>query len=143
MTGMLWSVHSAKYSIGLFLLYYILRIVGTCAAFYVLFLCRMLGAGDIKLMAVCVGFLGVWRGLIMIFLGFLLAAIYSLWKFAVWRPEGRSVLSARFWRGTEFLFRTVGRGTVKPYPGKGDAAGRLRLGPFLFGGYCLYLMIGR
>lgn len=27
------------------------RVIGTCAVFYTLFLCRMLGAGDIKLMA--------------------------------------------------------------------------------------------
>ena len=29
------------------------RVIGTCAVFYTLFLCRMLGAGDIKLMALC------------------------------------------------------------------------------------------
>lgn len=48
-------------------------ILGTCALLYVFFLCNMLGAGDIKLMAVCMGSLGLKDGLTMIFLGLLLA----------------------------------------------------------------------
>lgn len=38
------------------------RVIGTCAVFYTLFLCRMLGAGDIKLMALCTGLLGMGPG---------------------------------------------------------------------------------
>ena len=30
---------------------FVLRFVGTCAVFYLFFLCRMIGAGDIKLLA--------------------------------------------------------------------------------------------
>ena len=51
------------------------RVVGTCAVFYALFLCRMLGAGDIKLMALCTGLLGMGPGLRVIFSGLLLAAL--------------------------------------------------------------------
>ena len=49
------------------------RVIGTCAAFYTLFLCRMLGAGDIKLMALCTGLLGMGPGLLVIFTGLFLA----------------------------------------------------------------------
>ena len=38
---------------------FILRFVGTCAVFYPFFLCRTIGAGDIKLLAVLGGFLGI------------------------------------------------------------------------------------
>ena len=45
------------------------RVIGTCAVFYTLFLCRMLGAGDIKLMALCTGLLGMGPGLLRAFSG--------------------------------------------------------------------------
>ena len=48
------------------------RVIGTCAVFYTLFLCRMLGAGDIKLMALCTGLLGMGPGLLVIFTGLFL-----------------------------------------------------------------------
>lgn len=51
------------------------RVIGTCAVFYTLFLCRMLGAGDIKLMALCTGLLGMGPGLLVIFTGLFLAAL--------------------------------------------------------------------
>lgn len=66
------------------------RVIGTCAVFYTLFLCRMLGAGDIKLMALCTGLLGMGPGLL-------------------------------------------------EYPGREDKRNILRLGPWLFLGYCIWL----
>ena len=51
---------------------FILRFVGTCAVFYPFFLCRTIGAGDIKLMGVVTGFLGVWDGMLVIGLGMVL-----------------------------------------------------------------------
>ena len=53
---------------------FILRFVGTCAVFYPFFLCRTIGAGDIKLMGVVTGFLGVWDGMLVIGLGMVFAA---------------------------------------------------------------------
>ena len=55
-------------------------VIGTCAVLYPLFLCRMLGAGDIKLLAVCMGILGFYGGLCMILCGFLLALLHGVWK---------------------------------------------------------------
>ena len=67
---------------------YVLLVIGTCAGLYPLFLFRMLGAGDIKLLAVCVGALGFYGGIRMIFCGFLLALFHGVWK---------SLRSGHFW----------------------------------------------
>ena len=61
------------------------RIIGTCAVFYVFFLKRMLGAGDIKLMAICVGILGIRTGAYVIFLGMLAALAGACIKGCVWK----------------------------------------------------------
>ncbi|MBQ6834727.1 MAG: hypothetical protein IJO55_09970 [Lachnospiraceae bacterium] len=59
---------------------FVLLVIGTCSVLYPFFLCRLLGAGDIKLLAVCMGVLGAYGGLRMIFCGFLLALIHGVWK---------------------------------------------------------------
>lgn len=56
--------------------------IGTCAVLYAFFWFRMLGSGDIKLMAVCVGILGIWNGMLVIFLGALCALAFVLWRSA-------------------------------------------------------------
>lgn len=60
---------------------YFLLLIGTCAALYPFFLCTMLGAGDIKLMAVCMAALGFDRGMRTLLCGFLLVFLHGLWKF--------------------------------------------------------------
>ena len=84
------------------------RIIGTCAVLYGFFLCRMLGAGDVKLMALCVGILGVWDGLLMIFCGLILAFLWVLWKGRPWKYGYRCLFGVQ-----------------------------VRLAPWLFLGYCL------
>lgn len=112
------------------------RVFGICAVFYVLFLCRMLGAGDIKLMALCVGFLGFGDGLFVLFLGLGLAAAR-----AGWLLMEKGVLWARMERLAHFIW-CVGRcGKLKPYPGRQEETGLLRLGSYLFLGYCLFLVV--
>ena len=54
---------------------FVLRFAGTCAVFYLFFLCRMIGAGDIKLMGLIVGFSGLWDGIFILGLGFVTAAV--------------------------------------------------------------------
>lgn len=90
------------------------RVVGTCAVLYIFFLCRMLGAGDIKLMAVCVGVLGVRNGVIVIFCGLLAALARELWTVKVWRDG--------YW---------------------GLRGRKVKLAPYLFGGYCVWLLFGK
>lgn len=87
------------------------RIVGTCAVFYGFFLCRMLGAGDIKLMAVCVGVLGMWRGSILIFCGMVLALLPAMVRGQVWKYGWLMI------RGM-----------------------KVRLAPYLLGGYLVMVM---
>ena len=68
----------------------------------------MLGAGDIKLMAVCMGVLGFHDGLTMTFIGFALARLHAL---------------------------------VKAKRNGGFRGQKFRLAPYLFMGYCAYLII--
>ena len=72
------------------------RVIGTCAVFYTLFLCRMLGAGDIKLMALCTGLLGMGPGLLVIFTGLFLAALRAagmIWRQgSLWMRMDRIVI---------------------------------------------------
>lgn len=88
------------------------RVIGTCAVFYGFFLCRMLGAGDIKLMAVCVGILGIWRGTVLIFLGMILALLAA-------------VIRGRVWTHGWLLIRGM----------------KVRLAPYLLGGYLAMMIL--
>ena len=108
------------------------RVIGTCAAFYTLFLCRMLGAGDIKLMALCTGLLGMGPGLLVIFTGLFLAALRAAGM--IWRQGS---LWMRMERIGTFVIRSGKEG--KEYPGREDKRNILRLGPWLFLGYCIWL----
>ena len=107
------------------------RVIGTCAVFYTLFLCRMLGAGDIKLMALCTGLLGMGPGLLVIFTGLFLAAL---------RAAGMIWQQGSLWmRIGTFIIRSGREGKLLEYPGREDKRNILRLGPWLFLGYCIWL----
>ncbi len=71
--------------------FFLLRIVLVTALFFVLFLCRMIGAGDIKMAALICGYMGLQTGAIAIFSGFLIGAIWSLIKMI-----GNGILIYRF-----------------------------------------------
>jgi len=87
------------------------RVLGTCALLYIFFLCRVLGAGDIKLMAVSIGFLGIERGMQMIVCGLLLAFIVESLRTDRWKCG------------------YLGLKGVK-----------VKLAPYLFFGYCLFAL---
>lgn len=65
--------------------HFLLRGIGVIALFFPLYYCRMLGAGDIKLMAVICGFLGLLQGGTVIFTGFLIGAVLALIKLLIQR----------------------------------------------------------
>ena len=88
------------------------RVIGTCAVFYGFFLCRMLGAGDIKLMAVCVGILGIWNGVCLIFSGMSLALLAASFRGKIWKYGMLHMKNQE-----------------------------LRLAPYLFAGYCLMRLL--
>lgn len=110
------------------------RVIGTCAVFYTLFLCRMLGAGDIKLMALCTGLLGMGPGLLVIFTGLFLAALRAAGM--IWQQGS---LWMRMERIGTFIIRSGREGKFLEYPGREDKRNILRLGPWLFLGYCIWL----
>lgn len=116
--------------------YFILRVVGTCAVFYPFFLCRTIGAGDIKLMGVITGFLGVWDGVLVIGLGMVFAAVA-----ASYRMIKQGTVWFRLERAARFAVETGIKGRLTEYPGYFEKEGLLRLGPYLFAGYCLFLLI--
>jgi prepilin peptidase CpaA len=60
--------------------FFLFRMVLVTALFFVLFLCRMIGAGDIKMAALICGYLGFQTGASAIFSGFLIGAFWSLIK---------------------------------------------------------------
>ena len=107
---------------------------GPGAVFYTLFLCRMLGAGDIKLMALCTGLLGMGPGLLVIFTGLFLAALRAAGM--IWQQGS---LWMRMERIGTFIIRSGREGKLLEYPGREDKRNILRLGPWLFLGYCIWL----
>ena len=115
---------------------FILRFVGTCAVFYPFFLCRTIGAGDIKLMGVVTGFLGVWDGMLVIGLGMVFAAAA-----ASYRMIKQGTVWFRLERAARFAVETGIKGRLTEYPGYFEKESLLRLGPYLFAGYCLCLLM--
>ena len=98
----------------------------------------MLGAGDIKLMAVCAGYLGLWDGIFVLFLGLLLGALRAAWILLK-----QEILWERMNRLGRFVVRSGLEGKLMEYPGRLEEGSLLRLGPYLFAGYCLFLIFGR
>ncbi|WP_242647773.1 prepilin peptidase [Lacrimispora saccharolytica] len=64
-------------------LLFLLRLLIVTMVFFLLFLCRMIGAGDIKLAALICGFLGLRAGALAVGFGFLIGAIWSFIKMTV------------------------------------------------------------
>lgn len=60
--------------------FFLSRMLFVTAVFFVLFLFRMIGAGDIKMAALICGYLGLSSGAMAIFYGFLIGAFWSLIK---------------------------------------------------------------
>lgn len=62
---------------------FLVRMTIVCGAFFLFFLCRMIGAGDIKLTALMCGYLGLKAGAAAVGCGFLIGAAWSLFKMMV------------------------------------------------------------
>ena len=86
--------------------------IGTCAVCYGFFLIGMLGAGDIKLMAVCIGMLGIQRGGLLLFSGMLLALFVACVRGKIWKHGWLQMKNQE-----------------------------LRLAPYLFAGFCLLAVL--
>lgn len=76
--GFLLSILETGSVYGSFL--FLLRFAAVTVVFFVLFLCRMIGAGDIKMAALICGYLGFSTGAVAIGGGFFIGAVWSLLK---------------------------------------------------------------
>ena len=87
-------------------------------------------------MGVVTGFLGVWDGVLVIGLGMVVAAAA-----ASYRMIKQGTVWFRLERAARFAVETGIKGRLTEYPGYFEKEGLLRLGPYLFAGYCLFLLI--
>lgn len=67
------------------LAFYGIRLLSVAAVWFPLFRLRMIGAGDVKLMALLVGFLGFKAGVRVICYGFFIGAVLAFWKMLICR----------------------------------------------------------
>lgn len=74
---------------------YLVRSVATVGIFFLFFLCRMMGAGDIKCMALICGYLGFTSGFRVIGIGMLIGAG---WSFA------KLLFQKKLWERLSYLF---------------------------------------
>lgn len=115
---------------------YVLRVSVCMALLFPLFVLRMIGAGDIKLMAVMVGYMGMKEGLRIIAYGCFAGAVLALVKLLAQKNLRRRLnyLLAYFWR----LFHT--KEIVPYYRADRDGYGIvLPLAVCLLAGYAWYL----
>lgn len=91
-------------------LLFFLRLIIVTGVFFLLFLCRMIGAGDIKLIALICGFLGFQAGALAVGLGFLIGAFWSFIKMA-----GSGSLFARLTCLLAYIRRVFHTGKLTAY----------------------------
>lgn len=96
----------------------------------------MIGAGDIKLMGLIVGFSGLWDGIFILGLGFVIAAVS-----AACRMTRQGTVWLRLERIARFAVESGINGKITEYQGYFEKESLMRLGPYLFAGYCLFLLI--
>lgn len=115
---------------------FLFRITFFTAVFFVLFLFRMMGAGDIKVMALIGGYLGISKGFSVIFCGL---AAASVWSFFTMIQKG--IFKKRMYYFFNYVGRSMETRAVTPYyraEQDGGEAGFCFV-PFLWGGFLLWL----
>lgn len=119
------------------LVWYALRLLGVTALWFPLFRLRMIGAGDVKLMALMAGYLGLTTGAHVIGYGFLIGAVLAFLKMLI-RRNLRQRLTY-FFAYIRRLFLTK---EVVPYyrASRDGKSVVIPMGLCLFGGYLWYLI---
>lgn len=115
------------------------RMAAVTALFFILFLCRMVGAGDIKLAALICGCQGLSKGAVSVGLGFLIGALWSLVKMR----KDRSFLR-RISYFLAYFKHTIHTGRITAYyvPDRDGTDNVIPLGPCLLLGTVLSLCMG-
>lgn len=130
--GVLWWLEGPDIHTGLRIFgWFLLRSMAVIVVFFPLFHCRMLGAGDIKLMAVICGFLGFARGSRAILFSFFIGAVLSLFKLLFQRS-----LFQRLTYLFAYIRRLILTKEVTPYhrPGRDGYQHTIPMGLCLFVG---------
>lgn len=117
------------------LLYAVFRMAVTGVIFYLFFVVGVMGAGDVKLLAVCSGFMTGWRTLMFIFIAMLIASLYGVTQLCIRKEFGKRM------RRLELYIRNVLKtGKVQRYHCSREAA--VRNGVALAGPMFLSALIG-
>ena len=116
---------------------YLVRIAVTVSVFFLLFLCRMMGAADIKCMALICGYLGFGSGVQVIGAGMVIGAFWSLFRLVV-----RKSLGDRLCRLAAYIRQTIHLKQLMVYhsPGKEGKEGVIPLVFCLFWGLAVCVL---
>lgn len=108
----------------------------TIIVLFPLFLFCMVGAGDIKLMAMIIGFLGVHRGAKVLFYGL---AVSAVWSFLI--MIHKNILKKRITYFFTYWKQSIHMGCIVPYydAKKDQTEASIRLAPFMWYGFCIFL----
>lgn len=114
---------------------FFLRFSVVTAVFFIFFVCRMIGAGDIKLAALICGYLGFRAGALAVGFGFLIGAFWSLFKMIV-----KGILRKRFSCLLAYIRRVLHTGKITAYyiPARDGDETVIPLGMCLFLGTLVY-----
>lgn len=132
--GLLLAASAA--GVWLFRAGFLIPAAATLVLAFMLFRLRLLGAGDGKLMAVIMGYLGWEHGLEAILCSFFLGAVWGLCRL---RHSG--ILEARLSYFTAYLSRMIQRKQTEVYEAAAGE-GKLPLAVFLAAGVYLYMAAG-
>ncbi|MEY8356535.1 prepilin peptidase [Lachnospiraceae bacterium 54-53] len=116
---------------------FFLRFAVVTALFFIFFVCRMIGAGDIKLAALICGYLGLSNGALAVGSGFLIGAFWSLFKMIV-----KGSFTERFSCLLAYIRRVLHTGKLTAYyiPARDGNDAVIPLGICLFLGTAVYIM---
>lgn len=115
------------------------RMAAVIALLFILFLCRMVGAGDIKLAALICGCQGLYRGAICVGLGFLIGALWSLVKMI---RDGSLLRRISYFLA--YFKHTIHTRKITAYyvPARDGYDGVIPLGPCFFLGTVFFICMG-
>ena len=133
-----WQTAAGKGSVWPLLLY-TARLLVVAAVWFPLFRLRMIGAGDVKLMALIVGFLGFGTGVPVILYGFFIGAVLAFLKMLICRNLRQRLTF--FFAYIRRLFLTK---EVLPYyqAARDGKNAVIPLAACLLGGYVWHLLAG-
>lgn len=109
---------------------FLLRTFAVICLFFPLYYCRMMGAGDVKVMSLVCGYCGAAGSIYIISFGFLIGAVWSLVKLMYYKS-----LKERLFYLAAYIQRTIRTKEIREYYNPGRDGYRMTI-PFAV---CLFL----